>query len=82
MGGYGACFNRDTGELIYNVGRLGWAYFEKPPVREEHLALLIHEFGHGLSSDHLSKEYHDGICKLGAKLAMLLKNDPGYLARA
>ena len=33
---------------------------------EEVDRLLIHEFGHHYSGDHLSSEYHKGLCRLGA----------------
>jgi hypothetical protein len=60
------------GELCFNKGRLGNAWFEKPPQREAVIALLIHEYGHHFSGDHLSEEYHDALCMLGAKLARLI----------
>lgn len=33
--------------------------------------LIIHEFGHHYSSDHLSESYHDALCKLGARFLRL-----------
>jgi len=30
---------------------------------------LIHEWGHHYETDHLSSEYHEALCKIGAKLA-------------
>ena len=35
--------------------------------------LLIHELGHGMPGghNHLADEYHEGLCKLGAKLTRL-----------
>jgi len=74
---YGACYG--GWHLTYNVGRLGWAYFDKEPAREEHLALLIHEFAHQMASDHLDSRYHDGLCTLAARLARLVEREPGVL---
>ena len=41
--------------------------------------LLIHEFGHQYSSDHLSGEYHDALCRLGARLKRLALEKPETL---
>jgi len=30
--------------------------------------LIIHEFGHYYSGNHLSEEYYDGLCTVGARL--------------
>ncbi|MEM3116790.1 MAG: ATP-binding protein [Nitrososphaerales archaeon] len=57
------------GELVFNAGRLGKSWFEGD--LEKINELLIHEFGHEYSSDHLSEQYHDALCKLGAKLTSL-----------
>ncbi len=55
------------GRLIVNVLRLGKAWFEGTST--EMLALLIHEFAHHFESNHLSHNFHDVTCDLGAKLA-------------
>jgi hypothetical protein len=39
-------------------------------------ALLIHEFGHEYSGDHLSGDYHEALCKLGARLKRLALEKP------
>jgi hypothetical protein len=65
------------GRLTFNLGRLGHAWFNGGP-REDVDQLLIHEFGHHYSSDHLSEEYHDALCKLGAKLAQLALREPEF----
>lgn len=68
-----------SGTLTLNVGRLGWAWFEEGGcMREDVLRLLQHEFSHGRVSDHLSSEFHEECCRLGAKLAMLVIDDPKY----
>jgi hypothetical protein len=35
--------------------------------------LLIHEFGHDYSGDHLSSQYHEALCRIGAKLFLLAR---------
>ena len=60
----------DCRTLCLNVGRLGHAWFEQG-IREEVDALLLHEFAHHFSADHLSAEYHEALCTLGAKLKRL-----------
>jgi hypothetical protein len=59
-----------TGSLVFNLGRLGHRWFDEPLGRQ-HLRLLIHEFGHHYSSNHLSEEYHDALCNLGARAALI-----------
>ena len=43
---------------------------------EELNRLLIHEFGHHYSGNHLDSKYHDALCRLGAKLARLAVESP------
>jgi hypothetical protein len=38
--------------------------------------LLIHEFGHQYSADHLSEGYHEALCRLGAGLKKLALEKP------
>ena len=56
-------------QLFFNV--LGRNWFDLETNKQKILELLIHEFGHYYSSDHLSSSYYDGLCKIGAKLIML-----------
>ncbi len=65
------------GHLTLNLARLGHAWFNEGP-REEVDRLIIHEFGHHFSSDHLSHAYHDALCKLGAKLTSFALEDPEF----
>lgn len=67
------------GTLTFNVGRLGKAWFdaELAPV----LRLLIHEFGHHYSQNHLADAYHAALCDLGARLAALALEAPALFAR-
>lgn len=63
------------GFLTFNLARLGHGWFDQGP-REAVDELLIHEFGHHFSGDHLSEAYHDVLCKLGAKLARIVAEHP------
>lgn len=56
------------GRLTFNVGRLGRRWFSLARNRKGVNALLIHEFGHEYSSDHLSEDYHNALCRIGADL--------------
>jgi hypothetical protein len=60
--------------LMFNAGKLGFKWFESDFV--EVSELIIHEFGHQYSMDHLSSEYHDALCRLGAKMASLALVEP------
>ena len=71
-----ACYG--DGRLDFNLFRLGHAWFEQG-ITEEVDRLLIHEFGHQYSGDHLSEEYHDGLCLLGARLKELALEKPEWL---
>jgi hypothetical protein len=55
------------GRLTFNVGRLGRRWFDLEMNRVEIEKLLLHEFAHEFSSDHLSHEYHEAICAIAAK---------------
>lgn len=64
-----ATYGRGHLQLFFNV--LGRNWFDLDTNKQKILELLIHEFGHYYSSDHLSSSYYDGLCKIGAKLIML-----------
>ena len=68
--GYNACFNKYSVEMTFNRAKLGKMWFENG-ISEDVLRLFIHELGHYYSGDHLSSEYHDALCKIGAKLTNL-----------
>ncbi len=70
---FAACFG--SGRLDFNLFRLGHKWFDEG-VTEEVDRLLIHEFGHQYSGDHLSEEYHEALCRLGAKLKQLALEKP------
>ncbi|MCU0690047.1 MAG: hypothetical protein MUF54_01470, partial [Polyangiaceae bacterium] len=42
--------------------------------------LLLHEFAHSFSSNHLSSEYHDALCALGAKLTKAALDNPKFVS--
>lgn len=64
--------------LTFNLQKLGNAFFDvfdrglddREEMIEVH-ALIIHELGHEYSVDHLSSEYYDALCTLGAKMAVV-----------
>lgn len=68
-----ACYGR--GKLTFNLAYLSHRWFEQGP-SEEVDELLIHEFGHEYSGDHLSDTYHEALCRLGAKLKRLALEKP------
>ncbi len=70
---FAACYGH--GRLDLNLSRLGRRWFEQGAT-EEVDRLLIHEFGHQYSGDHLSTGYHDALCRLGAKLKRLALEKP------
>jgi hypothetical protein len=60
------------GELVFNKFRLGADWSEKG-ITEDVVRLLIHEFGHEYSPDHLSSQYHEALCRIGARLHALAR---------
>jgi hypothetical protein len=76
---FAACYAHG-GELHFNLFRLGHAWFQNG-ITESVDRLLIHEFGHQFSGDHLSEEYHDALCLLGARLKKLALEKPDELRR-
>jgi hypothetical protein len=65
-----ACYGRG-GDLHFNLLRLSYRWFEQG-INEEVNRLLIHEF----SGDHLDEKYQEGLCRLGARLALLALEKP------
>jgi hypothetical protein len=61
-----------SGELVFNKLRLGADWFEKG-ITQDVVQLLTHEFGHEYSGDHLSSQYHEALCRIGAKLHALAR---------
>ena len=52
--------------FFYKVLGKNWFDLENNKLRI--VELIIHEFGHYYSGDHLSEKYYDGLCKIGSKL--------------
>ena len=75
-----AAYGKTSG-LVLNVFRLGHAWFKTAASGslDELHELLIHELGHEYSGDHLSSEYHDALCRLGAKLTRIAVDNPAAL---
>ena len=73
-----ACYGRGTLDL--NVGRLGYKWCDQGAT-EDVDRLLIHEFGHQYSSDHLSEDYYEALCRLGARMKRLGMEKPEELRR-
>jgi len=71
-----ACYGK--GRLDLNLNHLGRKWFEQG-VTEDVDRLLIHEFGHQYSGDHLSEDYHEALCQLGARLKRLALEQPEAL---
>jgi hypothetical protein len=68
-----ACYGK--GRLHFNAFHLGHGWFEQGAT-ERLDRLLIHEFGQQFSGDHLSEEYHEALCRLGAALKRLALENP------
>jgi len=89
--GWAACYG-DQG-LVLNLGRLGHAFFEAcvdGPLEEgdevmrptvDLNQLLLHELGHSESSNHLDAEFHEALCRLGARLTQLALTLPHLFCR-
>jgi hypothetical protein len=74
--GFAACYG--SRRLDLNLLRLGHRWFEQGASVDVD-RLLIHEFGHEYSGDHLSEQYHEALCKLGAGLKKLALEKPEAL---
>jgi hypothetical protein len=61
------------GHLSFNKMRLHNVWFDLGRNQESIDNLLIHEFGHEYSGDHLSKEYNDALTKIGAKMVQFAR---------
>ena len=72
-----AAYGRTSG-LTLNVFRLGHQWFRTAASGSLDALheLMIHELGHESSGDHLSSEYHDALCRLGARLTRLAVDQP------
>lgn len=69
-----------SGVLVLNLSRLGHAWFDDVGSDAQH-ELIIHEFGHHYSGDHLSSGYHEALCTLGARAVRLALARPDLFLR-
>jgi hypothetical protein len=72
-----ACYGE--GELTLNLGVLGKKWFAWVGTfsgAQEINELLIHEFAHEKSSNHLSREFYDACCWIGARFVNLATSQP------
>jgi hypothetical protein len=60
--GEGGRLSMNKASLSYQM--LAWRNGDRKPVLE----ILIHEFAHEASGDHLSSDYYDELCRIGAAL--------------
>lgn len=72
---FGAAYG--GGRVTLNLARLGHKWFGGS-LRTQN-RLLLHELAHEESGNHLSSEYHEAICRLGAALAQLALDEPTAL---
>lgn len=71
---FGACYGGH--KLKFNVFRLGYSWFDRPPAATWEIErLLIHELGHE-KGDHLEAAYDDALCEVGARLSCLKATNP------
>jgi hypothetical protein len=61
--------------LVFNKATLSPDFFDGG-ITEAVLDLLIHEFGHHWTIDHLSREYYDALTRLGARMTLLALDKP------
>jgi hypothetical protein len=75
--GYSACYGDRV--LCFNVKSLGHKWFNSfPDNMEIVINLLIHEFGHEYSGNHLSDKYYKALTNLGAKSTILGLKEPEF----
>jgi len=76
---FDACYA--TGHLDLNQRSLGHRWFSASNL-ETWIDLLIHEYGHHYSGDHLSAGYYRALTKLGARLAVEMAQDGSEIRKA
>ena len=73
--GFGGAYARRCLDL--SLQSLGHRWFDQWSSHlEEVLDLLVHEFGHHYSDDHLSSDYFNALTRLAGKLACLALENP------
>ena len=82
---FAACYRK--GRIILNYSRLGKSWFASETYRlpdgtsiikasRSVNSLLVHEFAHHYASSHLSKEFYDACCSVGARFTALALEKP------
>ena len=72
---YGPRSGGSGGELIINVGRVGYDFFKASNLTRI-LDLLIHEFAHHYAPVHFSEDYWRALSRVGSKVAVLALEEP------
>lgn len=78
---YSACYGGRV--LSFNLAVLGRKWFaawESDRLNEKGIALLVHELAHEAVHNHLSDEFHDECCRLGARLARVVNDEERFVA--
>jgi hypothetical protein len=70
--GFVGAYGREDQRLTVNLAKIP-RFATEDRISEATLEFLLHEFGHQFGG-HLDAEYHDAICRLGARLALLFGN--------
>src|SRR5512143_735568 len=70
-GQFGACYGQR--QLTFNVGRLGYKWFDLQSNRVAIDELIIHELGHEYCQSHLDKAFNDALCRIGAHYAKAVR---------
>ena len=73
--GTGALATYSMNDIQFSYKVLGKNWFDLKKNKKRILELIIHEFGHWYSGDHLSRSYYDGLCEIGAKLIIRESNE-------
>ena len=73
---FSGAYDRVLRELVINLGALSNRWPSEPLCSENVLRFLIHEFAHEWEGDHLSYDYQQACCKLGARCTALALEHP------
>ena len=77
---FSAAFCKSAGSLDFNLRRLPGYFFDGGATQRVN-ELLIREFAHYFSQGHLSSDYHDALCRLGAALTRLALEKPEFFKK-
>ena len=74
-GGQYADYNAGGRIMRLNIGTLGKRWFQITSFNKLRALddLMVHELGHQIESNHLSKAYNDALTLLGSRLTMLVR---------